>query len=474
MAGFGAATTLEALGDGRTAGRSTPTGRSRAGSTGATCWRWPAGPRWPTRRRVPAPAGRQRPLPRGARGRPGRAGGARAAVRPPDGTDPGVTGHRGRSVRGGPGHLRAARQCGAVLRRRARPQLPPEADCPRLPVDGPGFTVPLMAVVAERLDPATMAWAVGRPSGRGELRGYVRLDDGQEPDPVALLAVVDALPPATFDLGVTGWVPTLGLTCHVRATPAPGPLVVRQRPGWSVAAGSTRSATSGTRPAGWWRPGTSSPAYDTHERRQRRDLADLRAGGTALPRTVRRTAMDDSLIDLVTAHAPEGAHVLEIGSGPGFDAAVLEERGFRVRRTDATAAFVEMLRARLHHHPQGRRRRGVEQPQGRAAAALRLLARGAATRRAVRAGWVPVVVDHLATPGPWLVSLSRRPTGKRCRKQLRQSTRVRLRRPGAPARRGPVGGRGAPARPRRPARPGRRRPARPRRRPARCSRGRRR
>ena len=109
------------------------------------------------------------------------------------------------------------------------PQLPPEADCPRLPVEGPGFTVPLLAVVAERLDPATMGWAVGKPSGRGELRGYVRFDDGQEPDPVALLAVVDALPPATFDLGVAGWVPTLGLTCHVRAAPAPGPLVVRQR-----------------------------------------------------------------------------------------------------------------------------------------------------------------------------------------------------------------------------------------------------
>jgi hypothetical protein len=41
--------------------------------------------------------------------------------------------------------------------------------------------------------------------------------------------LVDALPPATFDLGTTGWVPTLELTCHVRAVPAPGPLAVRQR-----------------------------------------------------------------------------------------------------------------------------------------------------------------------------------------------------------------------------------------------------
>jgi acyl-coenzyme A thioesterase PaaI-like protein len=108
-------------------------------------------------------------------------------------------------------------------------ELPPEDACPRLPVEGPGFEVPLMGVLAERLDPTTMGWAVGRPSGRGELRGWVRFDDGREPDPLALLTVVDALPPATFDLGVTGWVPTLELSCHVRAVPAPGALVVRQR-----------------------------------------------------------------------------------------------------------------------------------------------------------------------------------------------------------------------------------------------------
>jgi acyl-coenzyme A thioesterase PaaI-like protein len=109
------------------------------------------------------------------------------------------------------------------------PDLPPEADCPRLPVQGPGFEVPLMAVLSERLDPATMAWAVGSPSGVGELRGWLRFDDGREPDALALLAAVDALPPATFDLGLSGWVPTLELTAHVRAVPAPGALVVRQR-----------------------------------------------------------------------------------------------------------------------------------------------------------------------------------------------------------------------------------------------------
>lgn len=41
---------------------------------------------------------------------------------------------------------------------------------------------------------------------------------------------------------------------------------------------------------------------------------------------------------------PPGARVLEVGSGPGRDAEALEAHGLRVRRTDATPAFVERLR----------------------------------------------------------------------------------------------------------------------------------
>ena len=51
--------------------------------------------------------------------------------------------------------------------------------------------------------------------------------DGREPDPVMLLLAADALPPATFDLGLYGWAPTLELTVHVRASPAPGWLRIR-------------------------------------------------------------------------------------------------------------------------------------------------------------------------------------------------------------------------------------------------------
>jgi hypothetical protein len=53
------------------------------------------------------------------------------------------------------------------------------------------------------------------------------MKDPREPDPLLLLLAVDALPPVTFDLGLPGWAPTLELTAHVRASPAPGWLRVR-------------------------------------------------------------------------------------------------------------------------------------------------------------------------------------------------------------------------------------------------------
>ena len=54
------------------------------------------------------------------------------------------------------------------------------------------------------------------------------------------------------------------------------------------------------------------------------------------------------LIDQLAERVDPGARVLELGSGTGRDAAELERRGFVVRRTDATQAFVEMMRADGH------------------------------------------------------------------------------------------------------------------------------
>ncbi|MEC4016266.1 thioesterase family protein [Streptomyces sp. H27-D2] len=75
-----------------------------------------------------------------------------------------------------------------------------------------------------RLDPATAGWAIGEPSGHGEMRAWFGLADGRDADPLSLLLAVDALPPTAFDLGLNGWVPTVELTVHVRCRPAPGPL----------------------------------------------------------------------------------------------------------------------------------------------------------------------------------------------------------------------------------------------------------
>jgi hypothetical protein len=67
------------------------------------------------------------------------------------------------------------------------------------------------------------------PSGRGELRGWLSLPNGESFDPTSLLFAVDAFPPATFDIEFAGWVPTLELTVYVRALPMPGPVRVLQR-----------------------------------------------------------------------------------------------------------------------------------------------------------------------------------------------------------------------------------------------------
>jgi hypothetical protein len=55
------------------------------------------------------------------------------------------------------------------------------------------------------------------------------LPDGEAFEPVSLLYAIDSLPPATFDVEPSGWVPTLELTGYVRALPAPGPVIDGQR-----------------------------------------------------------------------------------------------------------------------------------------------------------------------------------------------------------------------------------------------------
>ncbi|WP_261719495.1 thioesterase family protein [Streptomyces sp. FZ201] len=115
------------------------------------------------------------------------------------------------------------------VRTTARPPAIPPMDQCFGPDDSPA-PIPGSSAITDRLmlklDPATLGWALGAPSGKGEMRAWFGLADGRDPDPFSLLLAVDALPPTAFELGIKGWVPTVELTVHVRSRPAPGPLLV--------------------------------------------------------------------------------------------------------------------------------------------------------------------------------------------------------------------------------------------------------
>jgi hypothetical protein len=89
--------------------------------------------------------------------------------------------------------------------------------------------VAILEQIDVRLEPGCSGFIEGHPSGRGELRGWLSLPDGESFDPTSLLFAVDAFPPATFEIEFSGWVPTLELTAYIRAVPAPGPVQVLQR-----------------------------------------------------------------------------------------------------------------------------------------------------------------------------------------------------------------------------------------------------
>jgi hypothetical protein len=113
------------------------------------------------------------------------------------------------------------------------PALPPIEECVNLGpwrgTVGADGTAGYAAQVDLRMDPATTGWRRGEPSGIPEMRGYFGLRERRDPDAYLLAVAVDALPPVVFGLGAAGWAPTVELTWHMRAVPAPGPLRVAAR-----------------------------------------------------------------------------------------------------------------------------------------------------------------------------------------------------------------------------------------------------
>jgi hypothetical protein len=118
----------------------------------------------------------------------------------------------------------------------APPELPSPGQCVRVQPAGT-FPPPFMGQVDLRLHPDDAAFATGRQSGRPLMRGWFRLPDAEPIDSIALLCAVDAFPPTAFNARLPiAWTPTVELTAHIRANPAPG---------WLRCRFSTRFVTAG-------------------------------------------------------------------------------------------------------------------------------------------------------------------------------------------------------------------------------------
>jgi len=99
----------------------------------------------------------------------------------------------------------------------APPTIAPRDDCRQSTGND---EVNIMRVVDQRLDPTNAAWWNGEISEQGDVRAWLRLNDGDDMwNALSLPLRCDAMPPATFPLGSSGWVPTLQFTTYVHRIP---------------------------------------------------------------------------------------------------------------------------------------------------------------------------------------------------------------------------------------------------------------
>ncbi len=109
-------------------------------------------------------------------------------------------------------------------------ELPPFADTVAVTPSGEGFPPSFMSKVDLRLHPDDGGFGHGQRSGTARMRGWFAFpplaDGADEPvDTIGLLQATDAFPPTIFNTEIpVAWTPTVELTAHVRARPAPGPL----------------------------------------------------------------------------------------------------------------------------------------------------------------------------------------------------------------------------------------------------------
>ena len=118
------------------------------------------------------------------------------------------------------------------------PDLPPPEDCIRAVPSSTGpLPPPFMGRVRVMLHPEDAAALAGQRTGIARIRGWFRLNEGEDPDALAVVVAADAFPPAVFNTNLPlKWVPTLDLTIHIR-DPQPR--------GWMKCVFSTRFVTGG-------------------------------------------------------------------------------------------------------------------------------------------------------------------------------------------------------------------------------------
>ena len=76
-----------------------------------------------------------------------------------------------------------------------------------------------------RANAEDVGFRIGQKSGQALIRGWFAFNDDRPIDTRALLLASDAFPPSVFNIELpVAWVPTVELTVHTRAIPAPGPV----------------------------------------------------------------------------------------------------------------------------------------------------------------------------------------------------------------------------------------------------------
>lgn len=110
-----------------------------------------------------------------------------------------------------------------LVREAEPPALPPLEECVEPSAEGtPGSDLAIAERIRYRHDPQRPGQLAGQPTGRPRLATWARFADDRPNDLLGLVCLVDALPPVIGEAGIAGWVPTLELTVHLRAHPAPG------------------------------------------------------------------------------------------------------------------------------------------------------------------------------------------------------------------------------------------------------------